>query len=133
QARSIINATGTWTNPNIPVYPGRFEGPQVHTNGFIGPEQFAGQRVLVVGGGASATQFIVQLRAAGVDTLWSTGSEPAWRPPGADWGVQVGRQVNERTRAGLPPTSVVGATGLMLTPVMQAAIDSGALVSRGEI
>ncbi|MFR0637239.1 flavin-containing monooxygenase [Arthrobacter sp. LS16] len=133
QARSIINATGTWTNPNWPSYPGRFDGPQVHTNGFIGPEQFAGQRVLVVGGGASATQFIVQLRAAGVDTLWSTRSEPDWRTPSADWGIQVKREVNERTRAGLPPKSVVGATGLMLNPVMQAAIDSGALVSRGKI
>ncbi|MFJ2618715.1 flavin-containing monooxygenase [Glutamicibacter sp. NPDC087344] len=133
RSRSIINATGTWTNPNWPSYPGRFDGPQVHTNGFIGPEQFTGQRVLVVGAGASATQFIVQLRAAGVDTLWSTRSEPDWRTPTANWGLQVEREVNERTRAGLPPKSVVGTTGLMLNPVMRQAIASGALVSRGKI
>lgn len=134
-ARTLINATGTWSNPFWPVYPGHFAGPQVHTNGFSSPEQFAGQRVLVVGGGASATQFIVQLRAAGVDTLWSTRRAPDWRsaPTGAEWGLEVERQVNERTRAGLPPLSVVGTTGLLLTPAMQAGIDSGALISRGEI
>lgn len=135
RARTIINATGTWSNPFWPVYPGHFDGPQVHTNGFVSPQQFAGQRVLVVGAGASATQFIVQLRAAGVDTLWSTRSAPDWRdvPTGAEWGQEVERQVNERTSAGLPPKSVVGTTGLLLTEKMRAGIASGALVSRGKI
>ena len=135
RARTILNATGTWTNPFWPVYPGPFDGPQVHTNGFRSPQQFAGQRVLVVGAGASATQFIVQLRAAGVDTLWSTRRAPDWReePTGAEWGLEVERQVNERTSAGLPPKSVVGTTGLLLTPAMRAGIASGALVSRGKI
>lgn len=135
QALSVINATGTWTNPFWPTYPGHFAGPQVHTSGFSSPAQFAGQRVLVVGAGASATQFIVQLRAAGADTLWSTRSAPDWRdvPTGAEWGQEVERQVNERTSAGLPPKSVVGTTGLLLTEKMRAGIASGALVSRGKI
>ncbi|WP_404289486.1 flavin-containing monooxygenase [Glutamicibacter arilaitensis] len=136
-ARTLINASGTWTNPFWPVYPGSrdFAGPQVHTNGFVAPEQFSGQRVLVVGGGASATQFIVQLRAAGIDTLWSTRRAPDWREVGHDpeWGVAVEREVNARTAAGLPPKSVVGTTGLILTETMRAGIDSGALVSRGAI
>lgn len=134
---TLINATGTWSNPHWPVYPGveLFDGPQVHTQEFVAPEQFTGQRVLVVGGGASATQFIVQLREAGIDTLWSTRREPAWREPEADpeWGVEVERKVNERTMAGLPPISVVGTTGLMLTAQMRAGINSGALISRGQI
>lgn len=136
-ALTIINATGTWTNPFWPVYPGiqNFAGPQVHTATYAAPEQFAGQRVLVVGGGASATQFIVQLRAAGIDTLWSTRRAPDWREVGNDpeWGVAVGREVNERTRAGLPPKSVVGTTGLILSDSMKTGINSGALVSRGQI
>ena len=132
---TLINATGTWTNPFWPSYPGHFDGPQVHTNGFRSVEQFAGQRVLVVGAGASATQFIVALRAAGIDTLWSTRNAPDWRevPSGTEWGQEVERQVNERTRAGLPPKSVVGTTGLLLTGAMRAGIASGALVSRGAI
>jgi len=133
-ARTLINATGTWTNPFWPVYPGHFDGPQVHTNGFVSPSQFDGKRVLVVGAGASATQFIVQLREAGVDTLWSTRRAPDWREfTGAEWGLDVERQVNERTRAGLPPKSVVGTTGLALTEKMRTGIASGALVSRGKI
>ena len=133
-ARTIINATGTWTNPFWPVYPGYFDGLQVHTNGFVAPSQFAGKRVLVVGAGASATQFIVQLREAGIDTLWSTRSAPDWRDSvGTEWGLEVERQVNERTRAGLPPKSVVGTTGLLLNAKMRAGIASGALVSRGKI
>ncbi|WP_258133657.1 NAD(P)/FAD-dependent oxidoreductase [Arthrobacter sp. MYb224] len=135
--RTLINASGTWTNPFWPVYPGsqEFTGPQVHTSGFVAPEQFAGQRVLVVGGGASATQFIVQLRSAGIDTLWSTRRAPDWREVGHDpeWGVAVEREVNARTAAGLPPKSVVGTTGLILTEAMRAGIDSGALISRGAI
>jgi len=132
--RTVINATGTWTNPFWPVYPGHFDGLQVHTNGFISPAQFGSKRVLVVGAGASATQFIVQLREAGIDTLWSTRSAPDWRESaGAEWGLEVERAVNERTRAGLPPKSVVGTTGLLLNDKMRAGIASGALVSRGKI
>lgn len=136
-ADTIINATGTWTNPFWPSYRGmcEFAGLQVHTNGFTGVEQFEGHRVLVVGGGASATQFIVQLRAHGIDTLWSTRSEPRWRDLGSarDWGVEVERRVTEDTRAGRPPRPVVANTGLALTPQMRAGIASGALVSREAI
>lgn len=136
-ARAIINATGTWSNPFWPSYRGmgEFSGPQVHTRDFVAPEQFAGQRVLVVGGGASATQFIVQLRDAGIDTVWSTRSEPRWRDFGSsrDWGVEVERRVFEDTLAGRPPRPVVANTGLALTPQMRAGIASGALISRGPI
>ena len=58
--RTLINATGTWTRPFIPYYPGAetFAGEQLHTADYPGPEHFRGKRVLVVGGGASAVQFI---------------------------------------------------------------------------
>lgn len=136
-ATTLINATGTWSNPFWPSYPGtrEFLGPQVHTHDFIGVEQFTGQRVLVVGGGASATQFIMQLQEHGVQTLWSTRSAPRWKDFGSskDWGVEVERRVTEDTLAGRPPRPVVANTGLALTAQMQAGIDSGALVSRGQI
>lgn len=137
RSHTLINATGTWTHPFWPVYPGAqdFIGPQVHTHDFIAPQQFTGHRVLVVGGGASATQFIMQLRSLKIDTLWSTRRAPIWRDLSHDpqWGLTVEREVNLRTRAGLPVNSVVSNTGLIRTAQMAAGIASGALVSRGAI
>lgn len=137
RSAAVINATGTWSNPFWPSYRGMqdFTGPQIHTHDFVSVEQFAGQRVLVVGGGASATQFIMQLREYGGQTLWSTRSHPRWRDFGStkDWGVEVERRVTEDTLAGKPPRPVVANTGLALTSQMQAGIDSGALISRGPI
>src|ERR1700712_2672185 len=59
-APTIINATGTWDRPFVPHYPGieTFAGEQVHTVDYPGPEHFLGRRVMVVGGGASAVQFL---------------------------------------------------------------------------
>ena len=61
--RTLVNATGTWTRPFVPHYPGveSFRGEQLHTAGYPGPEQFRGRRVLVVGGGASAVQHLGEL------------------------------------------------------------------------
>ncbi|HXD29340.1 MAG TPA: hypothetical protein VN621_11355, partial [Arthrobacter sp.] len=42
-------------------------------------------------------------------------------------------RVNARTRAGLPPRSVVSETGLPLTAQYRAGIDAGVLVSRGPL
>lgn len=136
-ASTVINATGTWDKPYWPYYPGQreFTGRQLHTHDFVAPEQFLGKRVLVVGGGTSAAQFLLQLASHGIDTLWSTRRAPQWREAPLDkaWGIEVESNVNARTRAGLPPLSVVAATGLPLTDFYQEGIDSGVLVSRGAI
>ncbi|CAI7675362.1 unnamed protein product [Penicillium discolor] len=60
RTRTLVNATGTWTQPFVPHYPGMetFLGEQFHTVDYPGPEHFRGKRVLVVGGGASAVQFL---------------------------------------------------------------------------
>lgn len=137
KTRLVINATGTWDKPHWPSYPGldSFAGEQVHTHDFTSVEQFAGKRVLVVGGGTSAVQFLLQLAEAGTETAWSTRREPDFttRAFDSDWGRDVERKVNERTSAGLPPLSVVGVTGLPLTEQYKAGIEAGVLVSRGAI
>ena len=137
ETRLVINATGTWDKPHWPHYPGlgTFTGRQLHTHDFQSVAEFAGQRVLVVGGGTSAAQFLLQLSAHGIDTLWSTRRAPQWReaPQNKAWGIEVENNVNARTRAGLPPLSVVSVTGLPLTDFYQEGIDSGVLVSRGAI
>lgn len=137
RAATVINATGTWDKPYWPYYPGQreFTGRQLHTHDFVAPEEFLGQRVLVVGGGTSAAQFLLQLSTLGIDTLWSTRRAPQWReaPQDKAWGIEVENNVNARARSGLPPLSVVSVTGLPLTDFYQAGIDSGVLVSRGAI
>lgn len=115
--RTLVNATGTWRRPFVPRYPGQevFAGEQLHTVDYPGPEHFRGRRVMVVGGGASAVQFLGALRPV-TDTLWVTRREPVWRtePFDPEAGREAVAMVEERVRAGLPPRSVVSVTGLML-------------------
>ncbi|MHA7239444.1 FAD-dependent oxidoreductase [Arthrobacter sp. TMS1-12-1] len=137
QADVVISATGTWDRPYWPYYRGRdvFAGLQLHTHDYRSAGEFAGRRVLVVGGGTSAVQFVLQLHAAGATPLWSTRRPPSFtrRPFDAAWGREVEAAVSARTRAGLPPASVVSATGLPLTAEYGAGIDAGILVSRGPL
>jgi len=126
--RTLVNATGTWTRPFVPYYPGiaSFAGEQVHTAHYPGPEHFRGRRVLVVGGGASAVQFLGEI-APVADTLWVTRRPPVWRDDfDAAAGLAAVTAVEERVRRGLPPASVVSVTGLALRPQEQEAARLGA-------
>src|SRR6476620_10432779 len=78
--RAVVNATGTWRTPFVPHYPGAdtFRGRQLHTVDYSGPHDLAGQRVIVVGGGASAVQILGEI-APVADTVWVTRREPVWR------------------------------------------------------
>jgi cation diffusion facilitator CzcD-associated flavoprotein CzcO len=129
--RAVINATGTWTRPFWPSYPGHFNGKQLHTADYQGPAEFAGKRVLVVGGGTSAVQ--LQLEIAKVaETFWVTRRPPVFRtePFTHEYGRALIARVDERVRAGLPPESVVRATELMLTPTIAEAQHRGLLTRR---
>ena len=128
RTRTLVNATGTWTRPFVPYYPGiaTFRGEQVHTAHYPGAEHFRGKRVLVVGGGASAVQFLGEL-APITDTLWVTRKPPVWRDDfDASAGLAAVTAVEERVRRGLPPASVVSVTGLALRPQEQDAARVGA-------
>jgi cation diffusion facilitator CzcD-associated flavoprotein CzcO len=129
RTRTLVNATGTWTQPFVPHYPGieTFAGEQLHTVDYPGPQHFAGRRVLVVGGGASAVQLLGEL-APVADTLWVTRRPPVWRTDDFDpeAGLAAVTLVADRVRRGLPPTSVVGVTGLALRPQEREAERLGA-------
>ncbi|MBL0886548.1 NAD(P)-binding domain-containing protein [Myceligenerans indicum] len=125
--RTLVNATGTWTRPFVPHYPGAetFRGEQFHTHDYPGPDHFRGRRVLVVGGGASAVQFLGELGPI-TDTLWVTRRAPVWRDGfDEDSGRDAIALVLERVTAGLPPASVVSVTGLALRPQEQEAARLG--------
>ncbi|AEW93227.1 MULTISPECIES: NAD(P)-binding domain-containing protein [Streptomycetaceae] len=130
-ARALINATGTWDRPFLPHYPGQesFRGRQLHTAGYRGPEEFAGQRVIVVGGGASGTQHLLELAGVAARTTWVTRRPPVFvtGPFDAGRGRDAVARVEERTRRGLPPRSVVSVTGLTSTPAVERARAAGVL------
>ncbi|MFD1939960.1 FAD-dependent oxidoreductase [Nonomuraea mangrovi] len=130
-ARAVVNATGTWTRPYWPYYPGSsgFLGRQLHYAAYRGPAEFAGRRVVVVGGGASAMHVLSELGGVAAGTLWVTRRPPVWRDD--DFGEEARRDavamVEERVRQGLPPQSVVSVTGLGYTPVVLEALEKGTL------
>lgn len=109
----LINATGTWDQPHWPLYPGQrsFAGEQLHTRNYVRAEDFAGRRVVVVGAGVSATQLLNEISKV-TDTFWVSRREPVWEELGTDRLARGVEQVAERTRLGLPPGSVVRATGM---------------------
>ncbi len=129
--RALINATGTWDQPFLPRYPGQesFRGRQLHTARYAGPEEFAGQRVVVVGGGASGTQHLLEIAPYAAATTWVTRRPPVFRegPFDADAGRAAVALVEERVRQGLPPRSVVSATGLPLNDAIRKGLADGVL------
>lgn len=130
RARAVMNATGTWTRPFLPTYPGAadFSGHHLHTVDFTRAEDFAGKRVAVVGGGISALGFLGEL-ADVAETHWYTRREPSFddRPFTPEAGRVAVAGVAERARAGLPVQSVVSATGLAWTPALREAQARGVL------
>lgn len=72
-AKAVVSATGTWSNPNIPAYPGAelFRGLQLHSADYVEPQTFSGKRVLVVGGGNSGAQILAEVSKV-ADATWVT-------------------------------------------------------------
>ncbi|MEU6129815.1 FAD-dependent oxidoreductase [Saccharopolyspora sp. NPDC047091] len=129
-ARAVINATGTWTKPFVPHYPGQdaFTGRQLHVADYRGAAEFRGLRVAVVGGGISAVELLTEI-AEVATTTWVTRRPPVFGD--AEFTPDAGRravaEVDRRVRAGLPPGSVVSVTGLPPTPAVLRARDAGVL------
>jgi glycine/D-amino acid oxidase-like deaminating enzyme len=125
RTRALINATGTWDRPFWPNVPGGrdFRGRQLHTAQYPGPAAFAGERVIVVGGGTSAVQHLLEISEVAAGTTWVTRRPPLFRE--GTFGEVQGREavalVEERVRQGLPPRSVVSVTGLPMTEAMRRA------------
>lgn len=124
-ARAVVSATGTWRHPYIPAYAdaARFRGKQLHSAHYVEPQAFAGQRVLVVGGGNSGAQILAEVSQV-AETIWVTPEEPLFLPDEVDGRVLFER-ATERWKAlqeGRVIEQPVGGLGdiVMLPPVREA-------------
>jgi len=128
-ARFVVSATGTWSHSYVPEYPGHdlFEGTQVHSALYNRPEAYAGQSVLVVGGGNSGAQIMAEI-APIASATWVTTHDPLFLPDDVD-----GRVLFERAVArmkGPPDGEPVGGVGdIVMVPPVKAARDRGDLSS----
>ncbi|MBD8023961.1 NAD(P)-binding domain-containing protein [Microbacterium gallinarum] len=130
-ARYVINATGTWSRPFWPHYPGRarFRGRQLHVADYVSRDEFAGKKVVIVGAGVSAVQLLDEISHV-AETFWVTRREPEWVEEDFDIPARVAAiaGVEDRVRRGLPPGSVISVTGMHWTPWARAADARGVLV-----
>ncbi|CAN3978205.1 ArsO family NAD(P)H-dependent flavin-containing monooxygenase [Kitasatospora purpeofusca] len=82
---ALILATGNWERPFVPAAPGRreFTGRQLHTYGYRSAAGFAGQRVVVVGGGNSGAQIAADLHRVAT-VRWVTQRTARFLPDDID-------------------------------------------------
>lgn len=125
RARAVVSATGTWSNPYIPAYPGReqFAGVQLHSAHYSDPTPFAGKRVMIVGGGNSGAQILAEVSKV-AETLWITPEPPLFLADDVDGRVLFER-ATERWRAqqeGRTVDQPIGGLGdvVMVEPVREA-------------
>ncbi|AWN30510.1 ArsO family NAD(P)H-dependent flavin-containing monooxygenase [Streptomyces sp. NEAU-S7GS2] len=130
QARAVISATGTWSRPFLPAVPGQdiFAGRQLHTVGYRRPADFAGQRVIVVGGGNSGAQIAADLALDRVHLTWVTQRPPRFLADDID-GRALFDVATARRRAldeGRSDTGGVASLGdIVAVPPVRAARDAG--------
>jgi len=85
ESQVVISATGKWSHPFIPDYPGReiYKGKQIHSAYYQNPDPFKGQRVLIVGGGNSGAQILAEVSKV-AHTTWVTLEPPLFLPDDVD-------------------------------------------------
>ncbi|WP_328941869.1 ArsO family NAD(P)H-dependent flavin-containing monooxygenase [Streptomyces sp. NBC_00250] len=131
RARAVISATGTWARPFVPAVPGRteFQGTQLHTVEYRCPRDFAGQRVIVVGGGNSGAQIAADL-AHDTELTWVTLREPRYLADDIDGRALFDHATARRRALDEGRTDTGGVTSLgdiVAVPPVRAARDAGML------
>ena len=119
--RAVVSATGTWGRPFIPTYPGMgaFGGTQLHSADYRSTQQYAGRRIVVVGGGNTGAQLLAELSLV-ADTTWVTLRPPRFLPDDVDGRVlfDVATARRRALDAGQTDTGGVASLGdvVMVTP-----------------
>jgi putative flavoprotein involved in K+ transport len=136
QARAVVSATGTWWRPFWPAVPGMdtFAGQQLHTTGYRCPADFAGRRVIIVGGGNSGAQIAADLAARDdVTPTWVTQRPPRYLADDID-GRVLFDVATARRRAldeGRTDSGGVASLGdIVAVPPVRTARDAGLLAAR---
>ncbi|SEQ99648.1 Pyridine nucleotide-disulphide oxidoreductase [Lentzea xinjiangensis] len=118
-ARHVISATGTWWRPFRPL--AELPGRQLHTVDYRDPREFAGQEVVVVGGGNSGAQIAADL-APHASLTWMTRRPPRYLPDEIDGKALF--DIASRRVGG------VGELGdIVAVPPVREARDSGLLAA----
>jgi cation diffusion facilitator CzcD-associated flavoprotein CzcO len=128
----VVNASGTWGTPFVPWYPGRdvFGGRQVDTTEYRSASAFAGQDVVVVGGGTSAIGFLLELDGVARSTRWFTRRPMVWSDGSAldvESAVGAVAEQDRAARAGEVLPSIVSGTGVPVSRRIRAGLDRGVL------
>lgn len=129
KSKVVLSATGTWRHPFVPAYPdaATFEGRQLHSANYEGPDTFAGQRVAIVGGGNSGAQILAELSLV-ADTMWVTPQVPVFLPDEVDGHILFQRATAQVL--GKEPSKVVTGLGdIVMVPAVKEARARGALNS----
>ena len=127
QAQVLIGAPGPFSTPSVPDFPGlaRFRGRVIHTAQWDHEHDFTGERVGVVGTGASAVQVIPKLQPAAV-SMTVFQRTPTWIMPHPDRSMTgLPRRVFERlpalqrlARAGFDLVQEAMVPGLVFRPAL---------------
>jgi putative flavoprotein involved in K+ transport len=129
-ARAVVSATGTWSSPNVPRLPGRetFAGRVIHSAHYRYPEEFAGRRVVVVGGGNSGAQIVADLFERAT-VSWATLVPPTFLPDDIDgrylFGEETARYRALTEGGAAPPPRTLG--DIVAVESVRRARDVGAL------
>jgi putative flavoprotein involved in K+ transport len=131
RARTVISATGTWSQPHLPSYPGSedFAGQQWHTESYRCPKEFADQHVVIVGGGNSAAQILAEVSTV-AEATWVTARPPRFMSDDVDGRVlfDVATQREAARRAGLPDDGGTQQLGdIVMVPSVLEARQRGVL------
>jgi cation diffusion facilitator CzcD-associated flavoprotein CzcO len=92
-ARAVISATGPWSEPVLPEVPGldAFAGTLFHSSRWDHEHDLSGERVAVIGTGASAVQFVPKIQPrAGQVTVYQRTAQ--WVLPKPDRGITAFEQ-----------------------------------------
>ncbi|PAP75880.1 ArsO family NAD(P)H-dependent flavin-containing monooxygenase [Rubrivirga marina] len=130
RARAVVAATGTASRPVVPDVPGReaFGGVQIHSGAYRSAEPFAGQRVLVVGGGNSGAQILAEVSAV-ADASWAVETTPRFLPADVDGRVlfDAATARYHALKSGEDPGRPYGLGDVVQVPSVRAAKEAGRL------
>lgn len=121
-ARYVINATGGLTQPKLPDIPGldTFAGTTVHTARWDHGHSLRGERVAVIGTGATAVQLVPAI-APLTERLYVYQRTPIWVLPKTDADLRLLRPVLQHLPGAQRALRLAFAAGVEVSMVLGAA------------